>query len=233
MKANRPDHSSSSSLAFLPSATLAGADDVTLVKGLCKDDPRATREAWHRFGPMVHRLLVRTLGPETDLEDLSQEVFITFFERVKTLGDPRTAVAFLMSITAYRIRHYLRWRWLRRWQRRWLLLPGRTEPVDLRSVEPAAEPAAEAREALQRFFKVLDRLNPVDRTAFTLRFIEEMELSDVAAAVKLSLATTKRRLARAWKRVTLLVGKDPALDQLLREIPKDHTAADAESGGQR
>jgi len=74
----------------LPSATLAGADDTTLVKGLCEGDPRATREAWHRFGPMVHRLLLRTLGPEGDLEDLSQEVFITFFDRVKTLRDPRT-----------------------------------------------------------------------------------------------------------------------------------------------
>jgi RNA polymerase sigma-70 factor (ECF subfamily) len=221
MKAHRPE--SSSSLVFLPSATLAGADDATLVKGLCEDDPRATREAWHRFGPMVHRLLLRTLGPEGDLEDLSQEVFITFFDRVKTLRDPRTVTAFLMSITTYRIRYYLRWRWLRRW----LFLSGRTEPVDLRSVEQAPE----AREALVRFFKVLDRLNPVDRTAFTLRFVEELELREVAAAINLSLATTKRRLARAWKRVARLVRNDPSLEQFLRELPEDTRSANAGRAG--
>ncbi len=221
MKAHRPD--SSSSVVFLPSATLAGADDPTLVKGLCEDDPRATREAWHRFGPMVHRLLLRTLGPEADLEDLSQEVFITFFDRVKTLRDPRTVTAFLMSITAFKIRYYLRWRWLRRW----LFLPGRTEPVDLRSVEQAPE----AREALVRFFKVLDRLSPIDRTVFTLRYVEELELREVATAVDLSLATTKRRLARAWKRVSKLVSRDPALAYLLSELPDDDIDGGAKSGG--
>jgi RNA polymerase sigma-70 factor (ECF subfamily) len=227
MKAHRPGPSSSlaSSLSYLPSATLAGADDTTLVKGLCEGDPRATREAWHRFGPMVHRLLLRTLGPEGDLEDLSQEVFITFFDRVKTLRDPRTVTAFLMSITAFKIRYFLRWRWLRRW----LFLPGRSEPVDLRSVEQAPE----AREALVRFFKVLDRLSPVDRTAFTLRFVEEMELREVAAAIDLSLATTKRRLTRAWKRVALLVSRDPALEQFLRGMPGGHVDADADTGGAR
>ena len=215
-----------SRVVFLPSATLAGADEVTLVNGLCAGDPRATREAWQRFGPMVHRLLMRTLGPEADLEDLSQEVFITFFDRVRTLRDPRTVTAFLMSITAFRIRYHLRWRWIRRW----LFLPGRTEPLDLRSVEQAPE----AREALRRFFEVLDRLNPTDRTAFTLRFVEELELREVAAALDLSLATTKRRLTRAWQRVARLVRNDPALSHLLllREPPggKQDDAAGAGAG---
>jgi RNA polymerase sigma-70 factor, ECF subfamily len=221
MKAHRPDPKSS--VVFLPSAALAGADDATLVKGLGEDDPRAAREAWHRFGPMVHRLLLRTLGPGSDLEDLSQEVFITFFDRVKTLRDPCTVTAFLMSITAFKIRYHLRWRWLRRW----LFLPGRTEPVDMRSVEQAPE----AREALVRFFKVLDHLSPVDRTAFTLRFVEELELREVAQAIDLSLATTKRRLARAWQRVARLVSRDPALAHLLEQMPADEARATVKSGG--
>jgi len=166
MKAPRLDRSAQ--ISYLPSATLADADDTALVHGLLDDDPRATREAWRRFGPMVRRILVRTLGPESELEDLSQEVFITFFDRVKTIRDPRTLTAFIMSITAFKVRHHLRWRWLRRW----LVLPGQVEKLDLRSFQPNAE----AREALSRFFKVLDRVNATDRTAFTLRFVEEMEL---------------------------------------------------------
>jgi RNA polymerase sigma-70 factor (ECF subfamily) len=73
----------------------------------------------------------------------------------------------------------------------------------------------------------------VDRTAFTLRFVEEMELREVAAAIDLSLATTKRRLTRAWKRVALLVSRDPALEQFLRGMPGGHVDADADTGGAR
>ncbi|HXT97485.1 MAG TPA: sigma-70 family RNA polymerase sigma factor [Polyangia bacterium] len=206
MKAPRIDRPAAS-IAYLPSATLADADDTTLVRGLLDGDPRATREAWRRFGPMVRRILLRTLGPESELEDLSQEVFITFFDRVRTLRDPRTLTAFIMSITAFKIRHHLRWRWLRRW----LVLPGQVEKLDLRTFQPNAE----AREALNRFFRILDKVNATDRTAFTLRFVEEMELREVATAMEMSLATTKRRLARTWKRLAVLVRTDPSLGELL------------------
>src|SRR4029079_9388470 len=107
-------------------------------------------------------------GPQADLDDMTQEVFITFFDRVKTLRDPRTVSAFIMSITTFKIRHHLRWRWLRRW----LVMAGDGEALDLRS----AQPSGDAREAVGRLFVLLDRLSPLDRTVFTLRFIEGMEL---------------------------------------------------------
>ena len=66
-------------------------------------------------------------------------------------------------------------------------------------------------EALTRFYKILDRVNTTDRTAFVLRFMEGLELAEVATALGLSLATTKRRLARVWARVILLVERDPVL----------------------
>ena len=96
------------------------------------------------------------------------------------------------------------------------MLPGQVEKLELRTFQPNAE----AREALTRFFKILDRLNAVDRTAFTLRFVEELELRDVAAALDLSLATTKRRLTRTWKRLSCLVRNDPALSDLLPAFEK-------------
>jgi RNA polymerase sigma-70 factor, ECF subfamily len=182
------------------------------VRGLVAGDPRATREAWRRFGPMVRRILLRTLGPDSELEDLSQEVFITFFDRVKTLRDPETLTAFIMSITAFKIRHHLRWRWLRRR----LVLRGQGEKLELRTFQRNAE----AREALVGFFKILDRLNAVDRTVFTLRFVEELELREVAVALDLSLPTTKRRLTRTWKRLACLVRTDPALGDLLSGFDK-------------
>jgi RNA polymerase sigma-70 factor, ECF subfamily len=202
-----PPDSSISQVAYLPTAALPDADEVTLVQGLRQGDPRSTREAWYRFGPTVRRLLLRALGPVPELEDLSQEVFITFFDRVHTIRDPRTVTAFIMSITAFKIRHHLRWRWVRRW----LVPAGATPPVDLRTIQVDDD----AREALQRFFSALDHLGPLDRTAFTLRFVEELELQQVADALGWSAATTKRRLTRSWKRLGALLRDDAALAPFL------------------
>lgn len=202
-----PPETELSPVVYLPSAALPDADDHALVRGLRGGDPRCTREAWYRFGPTVRRLLLRALGPVPELEDLSQEVFITFFDRVRTLRDPRTVTAFIMSITAFKIRHHLRWRWVRRW----IVPSGPTPPRDLRTVQDDAD----SREALARFFSALDRLGALDRTAFTLRVVEELELQQVADALGWSTATTKRRLNRSWKRLSALLRDDPALQPFL------------------
>jgi RNA polymerase sigma factor (sigma-70 family) len=202
-----PPDSALSPIAYLPSAALPDADDEALVRGLRAGDPRSTREAWYRFGPTVRRLLVRALGRIPELEDLSQEVFITFFDRVRTIRDPRTVTAFVMSITAFKIRHHLRWRWVRRW----MVPAGDALPADPRTVQLDAD----SREALRRFFAALDRLGALDRTAFSLRFVEELELQQVADAMGWSAATTKRRLTRTWKRLSALLSHDAALQPFL------------------
>jgi len=58
---------------------------------------------------------------------------------------------------------------------------------------------------------VLDRLSAADRAAFVLRHVEELELVDVAGALRVSLATAKRRLQRVTRRVFAMAASDPAL----------------------
>jgi len=190
-------------LYVLPGASLADADDATLAHALIERDPLAPRVLWKRYAPMVHRMLRRTLGPGQDLEDIAQEVFLCVFEKVPGLREPKALKAFVISITALTARGELR----RRWVRRWVRLPRASDAPDLRGVSVDSD----AREALSRFYAILDHVNAVDRTAFVLRFMEGMELGEIAAATGLSLATTKRRLAKAWARVSMLVGRDPSL----------------------
>lgn len=187
-----------------PPATL---DDAGLVRALLDRHPQAARAAWTRFAPMVHRMLKRALGYDSEIEDLAQQVFMALFDRVRTLQDPTALKAFIISITTHTIRYELR----RRTVRRWVRLGGTDDAAAL----PTVHPDPEAREALVRFYRVLDRLTSQDRTAFVLRFMEELELVEVAAAMGVSLATVKRRLAKARRRVLLLVERDPALQGYL------------------
>ena len=73
----------------------------------------------------------------------------------------------------------------------------------------------EARAALSRLYGILDQLGTRARLAFVLRYIQGMELTEVAEALRISLATAKRQLARASSRVFMLVKGDAALSEYL------------------
>jgi RNA polymerase sigma-70 factor (ECF subfamily) len=184
-------------------------DDALLARALIERRPNAPAALWARFSPMVHRMLRRTLGPGADIEDVVQEVFLCVFQKVGGLREPRALRAFVISVTALTARYELR----RRWVGRWVRLGRDPEAPDARAFHPDPE----GRQALVRFYKILDRVKPVDRTAFALRFIEGLELSEVAEALGTSLATAKRRISRVWKRVSLLVERDPALSHYLNK----------------
>jgi RNA polymerase sigma-70 factor, ECF subfamily len=189
------------------SPELERADDETLARALVAREEPAPGVAWLRFSPMVRRIIRRTLGPVSDAEDLLQDVFIQLFAKVHTLREPKVLKAFIISITTLTLRRELR----RRKVRSWLGLRPDAASLDLRVVHP--DPIGRA--ALERFYLLLDRLDVRDRTAFVLRVIEGLEVSEVAAALGVSLATAKRSLARAQQRVLLHVERDPLLADYL------------------
>jgi RNA polymerase sigma-70 factor (ECF subfamily) len=192
---------------LLPGATLDDSEDADLARALIARDPKAPRALWRRFAPMVFRMLRRALGPGHDVEDLAQEVFLCVFEKVPSLREPKALKAFVISITVLTTRSELR----RLWVRRWIRLSGKGEVTSKAVVHLDTD----AREALGRFYGILDRINAQDRTLFVLRFMEGLGLLEVSAAAGMSLATIKRRLARVWAKVILLVERDPLLSEYL------------------
>jgi RNA polymerase sigma-70 factor (ECF subfamily) len=152
---------------------------------------------------LVRGILRRSLGPLEDVEDLVQEAFIRFFRNLHTLRDPEAVRPFLIGICMRVAASELR----RRRARRWLQL----SPTGKLRDDAATELDEEGRDALRRLYAMLDRLSDAGRLAFTLRFIEGMELTDVAAALDISLATAKRRLRKVQQQVLAMVERDPVL----------------------
>jgi RNA polymerase sigma-70 factor (ECF subfamily) len=160
-----------------------------LVRGLKAAEPKAERALLQAETAHVERMLTRILGFCSELDDLTQEVFIRAFARIAELREPESLRAWLNSFAVFVAREAIR----RKRRRRWLVfLPTGETP------EPAASVASlEARTALRVFYEVLDGFGTDERIAFTLRFVEGMELTEVAEACQVSLATIKRRLKRA------------------------------------
>jgi RNA polymerase sigma-70 factor (ECF subfamily) len=160
-----------------------------LVRGLKAAEPWAERTILRTEAAHVERMLTRILGFCSELDDLTQEVFIRALARIDELREPESLRAWLSSIAVFVAREAIR----RKRRRRWLVfLPAQAQPEP-----PTSGASFEARAALRAFYEVLDGFAADERIAFTLRFVEGLELSEVAEACQVSLATIKRRLKRA------------------------------------
>jgi RNA polymerase sigma-70 factor, ECF subfamily len=187
--------------------------DEELALALVRGEKAAPRVAFVRFAPMVRRSLRRLLGPDLDEEDLCQEVFLRFFRRIRDLRDPGAVRGFLLAVCLRVGRQELRRRWLRRWLR--LTDSGSLPeaPSDAAGKGPD-DRACDARDAVNRYYRILDTVGGQGRSLFVARYIEGAELVEVARSHGLSLSTTQRRLSRVAKRVDAMVRRDPLLSEL-------------------
>jgi RNA polymerase sigma-70 factor (ECF subfamily) len=204
--------SSAADLLRMPNSGVARLplpeSDEALVAALLENQPGAAATLFDRYAVHVRRVLARVLGPDPDQLDLVQDVFVTALESIGKLEDPRALRAWLAQIAVFsartRIRRRTRWRFLR-------FMPSEELP------EPALEAVDyEGSEALRAVYRALAKLDADDRIAFALRFIDGMELSDVATVCQVSLATIKRRLGRAQSAFRQAAHPEPALAEWLR-----------------
>jgi RNA polymerase sigma-70 factor (ECF subfamily) len=158
---------------------------------------------------MVHRLLERALGPNGDVEDLTQDVFLRTFAGLPALRDSSALRSFIYSVAL----RSLKWELRRRRVRRILHLTPSGQVPDL----PVRAADSEARQLLERFYTLLDGLGTHERTAFVLRHMEELKLQEVADLMGVSLATAKRSIRRASQKVSALVEADRELSGYLSE----------------
>jgi RNA polymerase sigma-70 factor, ECF subfamily len=179
------------------------------VSEIIEGRPAAIAELFDRYAGLVRRMLTRTLGSSHDIEDLAQETFLTVIRRCKTLRDVEAFDSFVIGVAIRVARNEVRKRQLRR-------LVGLDQVADM-AVAPAHDPVA--REGIQRLYRALDRLDAGSRVLFVLRHVEQLELTEVAQAEGCSLATVKRRLARADQRFEAIAAQDPVLRSFLRRGP--------------
>ena len=202
----------------------ATIDDAALARLAAAKDPRAAAALWDRYSTLVRGILRRTLGPVAEVEDLVQEAFIGMFRTLGGLRDPDALRSFIVGTAIRTARSELR----RKRVKRWLSLTSTGQLPD--HEEPGAVDP-EARRAVKRLYEVLDTIDDRGRMAFVLRHMEGYELTEVAEALGISLATTKRALAKAQERVNAIVKRDPLLAPYARQGNDDDDDDDGSDEG--
>jgi len=194
-----------------------GEPNAALVAGLVAGEAEAWTELVDRYGGYVERLVAGVLGVDVDIGDVVQEVFVRVIERIHQLREPGALKGWIASVTVFTARAHIRrrrrWRWIR------FSAPGDIPDVPGWSSTPESKPLVSAT------YRLLDALPEGERTAFSLRFIAEMELTEVAAACGVSLATVKRLLARAERRFLRRARQNPMLAERIERGERWRTAA--------
>jgi RNA polymerase sigma-70 factor (ECF subfamily) len=193
--------------AVLPLRDPQRLDDAGLLEALRAGDVLAPGAFFDRFAMHVERMLARIFGGESDLSDLVNETFYRALERLDQVHDPSGLKAWLTSIAVYVAREQLRATRRRRWVQLW--------DADAMPEPATRETGHEDAEAVRRLYQVLGGMPEDERIVFSLRFVEEMELSEVASACGVSLATIKRKLARAETLFAARARRDPVLREWL------------------
>ncbi len=184
-------------------------DDASLAQALQQGHPAAPAELFDRYGNHIQRVLVNVMGVDQEIPDLVHETFARAFKNIGQLEDGERLKAWLTRIAVFTARGLIR----SRSRKRWLRYFSPEEMPEGRALVARAED----REAVQATYAALDQLHADVRLPFALRYIEGMELKDVAQACDCSLATVKRRISKAEKRFVHLASRDPALRGWLEE----------------
>ena len=163
--------------------------DAALVAALRANRADAGKTLFKRYGKDVERVLFRVLGPDVELADLLHDVFVAALTSIDQVRDPNALRGWLTGIAVRKARKCIVKR------RRWRIIQF-FSPMDMPEGEARTTPK-EVSEALRCTYEVLGKLPADERLAFALRHVDGMELTAVAAACGVSLATIKRRLSRA------------------------------------
>jgi RNA polymerase sigma-70 factor (ECF subfamily) len=207
-------------LVVIRSPAWGEAEDAALVRAAIDGARGAAGAVWDRYASRARAVLRRILGPSVDVEDLLQETFFQLFKDLPKLREPDKLQSFAIGVAIRMARSELR----RRRLRRWLMLTDAGAPPDVAGEEVDAD----AREAVLRLYALLDGIDDRRRMVFVLRHIEGLELTEVASALDLSLATTKRHLAKVTARIRASAAKDPLLAAYVERVtPTPTEAADA------
>jgi len=162
-----------------------------------------------RHRTQIFRFLLSSTRDVDLAETLTQDCFLKAHRHWSSFRGDASALTWLMRIAINLQKDHWRNRRLQFWRQ------TRTNAVDsdeasewLPSGESSPEQQLLAREKVGQVWQSVEGLSERQRTVFLLRYVEEMEIAEIARATGLSDGTVKAHLSRALGRVRAELGRD-------------------------
>ncbi len=186
---------------------------VTALAEKARDGNRMSfQELVSIFQEDIHRLVYYRTYSQMDAEDITQEVFVQAYRKLKSLNDTQRFRPWLYSIAVNRCNDFLR-------KRKLLSLLQFKSAQEQEFMETGKGMSNNYNETIakKRFWKqvrsLLDKLSAMEREVFTLRFMDHRNINEIAAILDKNESTVKTHLYRALNKVR----KDSVFFQEYRE----------------
>jgi RNA polymerase sigma-70 factor (ECF subfamily) len=158
-------------------------------------------EEWMRlYRGRVFRYILFATRDEDVAESLTQDCFLRAHTAQASFRGDCAMSTWLMRIAVNLVRDHHRSMKLRFWKRAAML--DASEMSDrLPDMKSSTEQRLIARERVAAVWRAVEMLSERQRNIFLLRFVEELELPEIAEAMQLNLNTVKSHLYRALSAV--------------------------------
>jgi RNA polymerase sigma-70 factor, ECF subfamily len=184
--------------------------ETELFTAIMRGTPGWQNRAYHEYQSLVRGLVVKSLGPKGDVEDVVGDVFLRFLENARRIRSAEGVRSYLVSITMNSVRREARKR-----KRRALFQRFFSGSDEMERRPGLDDPKAKA--ALIQLSRILEELSVGDRAAFVLRCMEGLPIAEVADVLRISQSTAKRRARRASERVLKRVSRNALLADYVRD----------------
>jgi RNA polymerase sigma factor (sigma-70 family) len=171
----------------------AAAQDDQLRLRLAAGDEGALAEAYDLYAPTVFGLAVRVTADEQGARDVTQEVFVSLWERPLAFDPRRGSLKVWLSLLAHRRAVD----WVRK-ESRWRRPPERAWAVD---TSPAVEDGLLDAELAHSVKRAVGALPPPLREAIELAYYGGRTYREVAIVLGIPEGTVKSRIRSALARV--------------------------------
>jgi RNA polymerase sigma-70 factor (ECF subfamily) len=181
------------------------AEPVELPVRELDDFDSVVRQYW----PRVFRFALVSLRDRDAAQSVAQDCFLRAWRSRQLFRGDSALATWLMRIAVNLVRDHARNRRLRFWSRAQASMDLAAASRWLSDGRASAEECALRRERIQAVWEAAQALPQRQRTVFLLRFVEEMDLLEIAAATGLAEGTVKTHLFRALETVRQRFGGTP------------------------
>jgi RNA polymerase sigma-70 factor (ECF subfamily) len=169
----------------LQAALPASADTDDALARAQAGDQSAFAELVRRHQSMVFGLALRFVQNRAEAEDLAQDVFVAFHQNLSRLESPAHVRYWLCTVTSRRCIDRVR------------RLSWRVEQASGRVPDRAAQPRGDDPLLTEVLRRLVAELRPPARMVVTLRFQEDLQLSEIAEILDMPINTVKSHLHRS------------------------------------
>jgi RNA polymerase sigma-70 factor, ECF subfamily len=159
-----------------------------------------------QYWPKVYRYALANVRQTDYAASIAQDCFVRLHKSLPTFRYQCSLESWIMRIAVNQVRSHFRSRALRFWTK---FVNVEKEPIQLESlaVDPTVgiESTIESGQQVNRIWQACQQLSARQREVFLLRFVEELEIREIANATGLEEGTVKAHLFRAVQKVRSIV----------------------------